>query len=728
MNMFAVRMTPAATASLALLLVVLNAPASAQTTPARPDDKDEKIVMSEFTVTSATRTEKAIDHIPGSVMSISRTEIANVQAASLDPNQILAQTIPGYSASYDDLTTSGELLRGRRPQFFVDGVLMSTPLRDVGRMSSGMVDPMLIDRIEVVNGSSAIEGLGGSGGIINYITKVPTQEGVVSTVQAALETQFKSKKIGWKVTGLTMVKRDNVDFLVSLGRQDRPMYYDARDNLEYINSNGSYEDSTANSVAAKAGINFGADKRQRLQLTFNDYELVGNNNYNSVTPGNRALGIVQAAKRGPNPGPGFKNFMRMETLNYTNTGVFDGTLKAIAYHSHEILANNGVNDPSKQDPAFGPIGTLIDASQIISKKQGLKAYWVKSDFIVPGFEFNVGYDHNEDTTYQNLLMTQRTWLPEMKFKADSGYTQMSYDLGPLTLSGGARYQTGTVSVPTFRTLYNTAPATNGVVFIGGSKKYSTSVFNLGAVYRLSTHWSTFVGFTQGYDLPDIGTVIRNTNKPNQSMATTGAVNPVLTKNYEAGVNWHGRTFSAGADIYYNTSPSSTAIITDPTTGIQSVLRNPAQREGFEFNGEWKFAPGWKVSGTYSKMLAYTSLAPGQPVNLTIIPASTTGQEPDKIVARLDWTPTKQLSFDLVGSHFCGQELNVGRGAANYWKTTQYNRLDGSVSYKTDSWGTLAIGCSNMTNTFQIVNENGTANNTYYAIQGRKFEISDTVSF
>jgi len=82
----------------------------------------------------------------------------------------------------------------------------------------------------------------------------------------------------------------------------------------------------------------------------------------------------------------------------------------------------------------------------------------------------------------------------------------------------------------------------------------------------------------------------------------------------------------------------------------------------------------------------------------------------------------------VGSHFCGQELNVGRGTASYWKSTQYNRLDGSISYKTESWGTVAVGCSNITNTFQIVNENGTSNTTYYAIQGRKFEISDTVTF
>jgi iron complex outermembrane receptor protein len=564
--------------------------------------------------------------------------------------------------------------------------------------------------------------------MINYITKTPTQEGTVNTLQTAMETQFQSKKIGWKVTGLTMVKKNDVDFLVSLGRQDRPMYYDAKDNLEYINSNGSYEDSTANSVVGKLGYTFGTNRHQRIQITFNDYELTGNNNYNSIAPGNRAAGIVQSAKRGPNPGAPFKNFMRMETANYSNSDVFGGSFKAIAYHSYEILGNSGVIDPSKQDPAFAPIGTLIDASQVVSTKQGLKAYWVKSDFLVQGLEFNIGYDHNEDTTYQNLFMTNRIWLPKMEFKADSGYSQLSYDRGPVTLNAGVRYQNGDVSVPTFRTLYATAPATSGVVFTGGTKNYSTAVYNAGGVYRLNTDWSTYVGFTQGYDLPDIGTVIRNTNKPNQSMATTSAVSPVLTNNYEVGVNWRRKNLQLGADVYYNRSPSSTTIFTDPTTQIQSVLRNPAQREGLEFTADWKINSQWKVSGTYAKMRAYTSTAPGFPTDLTIIPASTTGQEPDKAVLRLDYVPIKRVAIDVVGSHFWGQELNIGRGTTNYWKTTPYSLVNASATYKTDSYGSISVGCSNLTNTFQIVNENGTSNTTYYAIQGRKYTLTYQVTF
>ena len=679
-------------------------------------------------VVTATRTARAIDHIPGSVVSIGGADLENIQLTSLDSNQVLAQAIPGYTASFDDLTTSGELLRGKRPQFFLDGVLISTPLRDIGRMSSAMVDPLLIDHIEVVNGASAIEGLGGSGGMINYITKTPTQEGVVNTVQTAMETQLKSNYIGWKATGVTMLKKEHVDFLLSLGTQSRPMYYDARGNLEYLNSNGSYMDSKADSITAKLGYNFGADNAQRLQLYFNNYDLNGNNNYNSLVPGNRAKGIVQSSQRGPNPGPAFANHIRESTASYINNAVFGGTFTVLGYLGKEALPNTGSIDPSKQDPRIAPIGTLIDAASVLSNKSGIKAYWAKNDFLVDGFNLNFGYDYNKDDTSQYLVLTNRVWLPDMKFTANSGYAQASYDLGPLTISAGGRYQAGKITVPSFRTLYMTAPATGGVDFQGGEKSYNTSVFNAGLVYRLPAGWSTFLGFSQGYDLPDIGTVIRNTNKPGQSINTVAEVDPIKTDSYETGVNWRGLHGNFGADVYYDRSPASTLVVQDPTTLLQTVSRNPQVRQGLEFTGEWRFNHQFRLSGSYSRMYAYTSATPGQPVDIHITPASTVGQAPDKAVVRFDWTPTHYLALDLVETHFWAMNIN-GQFAPSYrWVTTPYNLMDGDITYKTVNYGSITLGCSNILNTFQIVNENGTNNTTYYAIQGRKYTVTYQISF
>jgi iron complex outermembrane receptor protein len=437
---------------------------------------------------------------------------------------------------------------------------------------------------------------------------------------------------------------------------------------------------------------------------------------------------VQSAKRGPNPGPPFANHIRETTAQYTHSAVLGGTFTALGYLSKEALPNSGAIDPSKQDPRIAPIGTLIDATSITSQKSGLKAYWVKTDFLVTGFTFNAGYDYNKDDTSQYLVLTNRVWLPDMRFTANSGYTQMTYDRGPLTLSAGARYQSGKIDVPGFQTLYMTAPATNGVIFEGGSKTYSTTVENFGAVYRLPAGWSTFVGYSQGYDLPDIGTVIRNTNKPGQSINTVAEVDPIKTSSYEGGLNWRSEHASAGADVYYARSPASTLVVTDPNTLLQSVSRNPQVRKGVEFTGEWRFNRDWKINGTYSHMEAFTSTAPGLPVDIHITPASTVGQDPDKAVIRLNWNPTSYLALDLVETHFWGMNLNADKAPSLRWVTTAYNLVDGDITYKTESLGSISLGCSNLTNTFQIVNENGTSNITYYAIQGRKYTVTYQVSF
>ena len=87
-------------------------------------------------------------------------------------------------------------------------------------------------------------------------------------------------------------------------------------------------------------------------------------------------------------------------------------------------------------------------------------------------------------------------------------------------------------------------------------------------------------------------------------------------------------------------------------------------------------------------------------------------------------------MDLEESHFWGMDLNSSYPitSVNRWVTTPYNLMDGDISYKTVSYGSITLGCSNLLNTFQIVNEVGTNNTTYYAIQGRKYTVTYQITF
>src|SRR3546814_9269740 len=58
----------------------------------------------------------------------------------------------------------------------VDGIPQSTPLRD-GKRSGFTVDPAFVERVEVIYGANAIQGVGATGGVINYVTTTAPENG-----------------------------------------------------------------------------------------------------------------------------------------------------------------------------------------------------------------------------------------------------------------------------------------------------------------------------------------------------------------------------------------------------------------------------------------------------------------------------------------------------------------------------------------------------------------------
>ena len=116
---------------------------------------------------------KAVDKIPGAITVIGEEELAHTQARDEDATAVLARTVPGYSESSQAMSNTGENLRGRIALRLFDGVPQGSPLRE-GTRNGTFTDMGIIERIEVINGPSASEGIGAAGGIINYISRSPT--------------------------------------------------------------------------------------------------------------------------------------------------------------------------------------------------------------------------------------------------------------------------------------------------------------------------------------------------------------------------------------------------------------------------------------------------------------------------------------------------------------------------------------------------------------------------
>ena len=251
--------------SLAILAAAIGqAYAQQAPTPSAPADDDRNAQT--ITITTGMGSAKAVEKIPGAVTVVTRQEIENTLALTEDATAVLARTVPGYSESSQAMANNGENLRGRIALRLFDGIPQGSPLRE-GSRSATFTDMGLIGRIEVINGPSASEGIGAAGGIINYISKVPTRPGSEFTLLTRYTTQFKDDSSGWKV-GLNFAhKAEGFDLLAGLSRIDRGISYSGDGRRTAMHSSGSTNDSVADTVFLKAGYNFGHGNEQRIQAT-----------------------------------------------------------------------------------------------------------------------------------------------------------------------------------------------------------------------------------------------------------------------------------------------------------------------------------------------------------------------------------------------------------------------------------------------------------------------------
>ncbi|WP_202947718.1 TonB-dependent receptor plug domain-containing protein [Advenella kashmirensis] len=121
-------------------------------------------------VATASRSDIDPENAPQKIVIIDSEQIQQQLAISTNSSNVLSNLLPAYTPSRDKMNGSGETLRGRTPLIMIDGVPQSNPLRPTGR-EVHTIDYSMVDHIEVINGATASNGIGGTGGVINIVTK-----------------------------------------------------------------------------------------------------------------------------------------------------------------------------------------------------------------------------------------------------------------------------------------------------------------------------------------------------------------------------------------------------------------------------------------------------------------------------------------------------------------------------------------------------------------------------
>jgi iron complex outermembrane receptor protein len=712
-----IKLTPIAAAIGALLLASAGSSALAQqAAPAADADtpRENQVIV------TGTRTAKAVDKIPGAVNVISAAEVANSLAISEDATAVLARVVPGYAESTQAMSNTGETLRGRIALRLFDGIPQTSPLRETNR-SGSFTDLGVVGRIEVINGPSASEGVGAAGGIINYISKTPTQMGNQTTVSSKVDSQFRGDSGGYKLGLEFMHKDEDADLLFATSEVDRGISYDANGRRIGMNGSGSLMDTTGHNIFVKGGYTFGDHKSQRIEAQVSKFYLYGKGRY-VYQEGNRATGLTDTSIPGkPFEGQAEFNDFRQYAATYTNDDLLGGSFSAQAYRASQAMrfvAEKGGAD--KQDPLIAPLGTLTDQSEVNSQKRGLRTSWSRGDFAnVSGLELRAGVDLMRDQSEQKLALTNRTWVPPMVYTSTAPFAQLSYDIGPVTLSSGLRREDGKLEVDSYTTTYY-----NNRVFVqGGELDYQSNLPNAGVVWRLAPEWSVYGSYAKGFSLPNVGIPLRNVNKPGQSVAGILDLQAVIVSNKEIGANWRGKSGSFGISAYKTYSDFGVSLSIDPVTGDFVMRRQPVEIKGVELSGEYLLTKTLRLNGLYSRIRGKTVSVDNGPLNVDMGVANI---NPDKIGTTISWQYSDRGSLRLGQTTLLAREINAGTGF--YEKTAGYTLFDLNATYKT-RYGELSLGVENLLNKFYILTSSQVpAFQNYTAGRGRVVSLSHSIKF
>lgn len=568
-----------------LACTALSSPAFAQDTAAADKDADSIVV-------TAARTILPPNALPLTIDVIDKETLDQQIAISGSVTDAVATLIPSFSPTRQKLSGAGETLRGRAPLYAINGIPQSTPLRD-GSRDGFTIDGFFVDRVEVIFGSNALQGIGGTGGIVNQVTVgAPSEEGVTgrALLQGTADDDFSGAGMGGKVAGLVQYKAGRFDASVGAAYERRGLFRDGEGRPIGINlTQGETMDSQALSLFGRFG--YAVTDTMRLDLIASRFELEGDGDYEAVA-GNKAAGLPTSARHGTPPGVPATNRTESVALSLTDTDLGGGNFISQIFWNRSRDTFGGEPNPiaSFQDPAIAPEGTLFDQSQNRSRKIGGKLSYERA---VPGFEaltLIAGFDALWDTTEQRLIATDRVWVPPTEFRSFAPFGQANLKLmdGVVRLAGGARYENVKIKIAGYHTLAantydGSDPATYGGVDVaGGSPSFDDVLINGGVIVEPLAGIRAYASYAEGYTAPDVGRITRAVKTSGVDIDDFLDISPIVTNNREIGVEVKRGPLDASATYFWSTSTKGQLLIARPD-GIFDVVRQRVEIEGIEIN-------------------------------------------------------------------------------------------------------------------------------------------------
>ncbi|UVO17953.1 TonB-dependent receptor [Stutzerimonas stutzeri] len=633
---------------------------------------------------SATRARSEAGKTPQKITVISREQIEQQLAITSDHGAVLSNLIPSYSPSRQKMSSAGETFRGRSALILIDGVPQSTPLRDSQR-DGYVIDLSMVERIEVIHGASAEHGLGATGGIINYVTRRPASGTLRqhAGISFTAPTDYQSEGLGHKLDYRVEGTQGNFDYLASASWQSQGMFYDANGDLIGVDdTQGDVMDSTSHDLLLKLG--YWLDDNQNIGLMVNRYQVEGEHEYVNV-PGNANAGIPATSRKGDPLGKAPQNEVLATSLSYKHADLYGNELGLQLYSQRFRGRFGGGYNGTFQDTSIAPAGTLFDQSQNESDKYGGKLTLSRDGLLDNHLKLTGGLDVLQDTTSQQLILTDREWVPETVFRNYAPFLQAEVRLlEQLTLFTGVRHEFAELEVDSFRTIASTNPALGGVDVEGGQPNFEETLYNAGLVWQMNDWAQLFGNYSEGFGMPDVGRVLRGIGTPGTRVDNFLDLQPIVTENREIGLRLKHGPFDA--EISYYESDADLGSRLDSVGGVYQIRRERTEIDGIEFTGGWQINDAHRMTLTYAQVNGQSDTDGDGDVDTDLDGANIS---PDRYGLSWQANWNDRLHSLLQANHYASRGFD--QAGLNF---DGYTLVDASVGYRLPI-GEVSLGIENL---------------------------------
>ncbi|MFT5757087.1 MAG: iron complex outermembrane receptor protein [Alteromonadaceae bacterium] len=646
----------------------------------------------ERVIVTGSRMQESLDEVPASVSIIDNQTISQDLLTSAELQTMLSIHVPGMGAANTGTSSnSGQSLRGRSALVMIDGVPQSTPLRN-GKLGIRSLDPSVIERIEVIKGATSIYGNGAAGGIINYITKSANSEKALAG-RVALSSNFSAVKLedslGRRLDLAVDGTLGKFDYVVSLVSDESGVLRDAEGDVLGL----TYGLSNFKSDNVFTKFNYYVDNLRSWQFSYNYFEGQQDSDYIAVE-GSVNSGIKSHAIKNTNniavPGdPQGPRGNHNAKLQYRDMELFEETEFTVDAYWQKI-ENVFFYSNKFKDESLGLIG---GQSMITSDKTGLRLNFnTYFDLNNTDLTLIYGADILNDTTAQPMV-DGRMWTPEMDMDNIAGYLQAKLILAEnWIVKAGVRQESINIDVDDYSTLMICKPGkdcTVPVAVSGGTLKYDATTYNIGLRYSNNDIFSPFISYSEGFDIANVGSLLRNAKFSELKKLDTEAS---IVKNSEVGFSSDYENIHVEMAAYYSTNNYGGNMVADPATDTYRLQRAPQKIWGYEAAVDLAVSEDLDVGISYSwsegKNKDTDTYLDAGSINPPKITAYVNYQASEKLRLAMNYLSVQSRDrFEPVNGKYSGRQAPV----------SSYHVVNGSASYTVNNAVKLSAGIENLFN-------------------------------